>query len=92
MLVKANLKALTQGECDFFNIGTGKETKTLDLYHVIYEAVREIKPGLPQAIYHLSSHAPDQETSGGVAWWSAKQRTAWGGFLKQFWARNSSDP
>ena len=56
-VVKANLKALTQGECDFFNIGTGKETKTLDLYHDIYEAVREIKPGLPQAIYHLSSHA-----------------------------------
>jgi UDP-glucose 4-epimerase len=56
-VVKANLKALTQGGGDFFNIGTGKETKTLDLYHVIYEAVREIKPGLPQALSRLSAQA-----------------------------------
>jgi nucleoside-diphosphate-sugar epimerase len=56
-VVKANLKALAQGEGDFFNIGTGKETKTLDLYKVIYEAVREIKPGLPQALSRLSTQA-----------------------------------
>ena len=56
-VVKANLKALTQGEGDFFNIGTGKETKTLDLYNVIYEAVREIKPDLPQALSRLSTQA-----------------------------------
>jgi len=49
-VVKANLKALTQGGGEFFNIGTGKETKTLDLYHVINEAVREIKPDLSQAL------------------------------------------
>jgi len=55
--VKANLKALTQGEGDFFNIGTGKETKTLDLYNVIYEAVREIKPDLPQALSRFSTQA-----------------------------------
>jgi UDP-glucose 4-epimerase len=53
-VVKANLKALTQGGGDFFNIGTGKETKTLDLYNVIYEAVREIKPDLPQSLSRLS--------------------------------------
>jgi UDP-glucose 4-epimerase len=56
-VVKANLKALTQGEGDFFNIGTGKETKTRDLYNVIYEAVREIKPDLPQALSRLSTQA-----------------------------------
>ena len=56
-VVKANLKALTQGGGDFFNIGTGKETKTLDLYNVIYEAVREIKPGLKQALSRLSAQA-----------------------------------
>lgn len=56
-VVKANLKALTQGEGDFFNIGTGKETKTLDLYDVIYEAVREIKPDLPEALSRLSTLA-----------------------------------
>jgi UDP-glucose 4-epimerase len=49
-VVKANLKALTQGEGEFFNIGTGKETKTLDLYRVINEAVREIKPDLSQTL------------------------------------------
>lgn len=56
-VVKANLKALVKGERDFFNIGTGKETKTLDLYQVIYEAVRETKPGLPQALSRLSTQA-----------------------------------
>jgi len=56
-VVKANLKALAQGESDFFNVGTGKETRTLDLYHVIYEAVKEIKPGLPQALFRLSTQA-----------------------------------
>jgi UDP-glucose 4-epimerase len=54
-VVKANLKALTQGGGDFFNIGTGKETKTLDLYNVIYEAVSEIQPGLPRALARLSA-------------------------------------
>ena len=56
-VVKANLKALTQGGGDFFNIGTGKETKTLDLYNAIYEAVREIEPGLPEALSRLSTQA-----------------------------------
>ena len=56
-VVKANLKALTQGEGDFFNIGTGKETKTQDLYSVIYDAVREIKPDLAQALSRLSTQA-----------------------------------
>jgi len=56
-VVKANLKALTQGGGDFFNIGTGKETKTLDLYNVIYEAVSEIQPGLPRSLARLSTQA-----------------------------------
>jgi UDP-glucose 4-epimerase len=54
-VVKANLKALSQGESDFFNIGTGNETKTLDLYNVIFEAVKEINPGLSQALSRLST-------------------------------------
>jgi dTDP-D-glucose 4,6-dehydratase len=48
---------LTQGQGDFFNIGTGKETKTLDLYNVIYEAVKEIKPDISQALSRLSAQA-----------------------------------
>jgi UDP-glucose 4-epimerase len=56
-VVKANLKALAQGGAGFFNIGTGKETRTQDLYNVIYEAVKEINPGLSQALSRLSTQA-----------------------------------
>lgn len=53
-VVRANLKALTQGADGFFNIGTGRETWTQDLYDAIYQAVKELKPGLPQALSRLS--------------------------------------
>jgi len=43
-VVEANLKALEKGAGDAFNIGTGRATKTLQLYQDIYEAVREIRP------------------------------------------------
>ena len=46
-VVEANLAALSQGDGDFFNIGTGKGTKTLELFRTIYQAVKEIKPDLP---------------------------------------------
>ena len=49
-IAEANLLALDKGNGDFFNIGTGIETKTLTLYRVIYEAVREIRPGLPEEL------------------------------------------
>lgn len=55
-VVKANIKALTAGENDFFNIGTGKETKTQELYNIIYEAVREIRPGTPAELSRLSKY------------------------------------
>jgi UDP-glucose 4-epimerase len=54
-VVKANLNTLGRGEGDFFNIGTGKGTKTQDLYTVIYEAVKEVMPGLQQALSRLST-------------------------------------
>jgi len=47
-VVKANLLALERGSADFFNIGTGKSTKTLELYKTIYNAVQQIKPDLPE--------------------------------------------
>jgi len=43
-VVTANIKALPRGAGDFFNIGTGRGTKTLELYGIIYEAFREIQP------------------------------------------------
>jgi len=49
-LVRANLDALTKGDGDFFNIGTGRGTKTLELYQIIYEAVKEIRPEIPEEL------------------------------------------
>jgi UDP-glucose 4-epimerase len=42
-VVKANLAALTKGIGDFFNIGTGRETKTLELYNVIFKAFKHFR-------------------------------------------------
>ncbi len=41
-VVKANIKALTSGSCDFFNIGTGVGTKTLELYRMILGIYKEM--------------------------------------------------
>jgi len=41
-VVKANIKALTEGSCDFFNIGTGVGTKTLELYRMILSIYKEM--------------------------------------------------
>ena len=45
-VVKANLLALDQGQNDTFNIGTGKETNTLDLFRIIFEEVKKVKTDL----------------------------------------------
>ena len=49
-VVTANLRALTKGSGDFFNIGTGQETKTSDLYDLIFEAYKEVRPEVPEAL------------------------------------------
>jgi UDP-glucose 4-epimerase len=49
-VVRANLDALAVGEGDFFNIGTGKGTKTLELYQVIYQAIREMEPNISEEL------------------------------------------
>ncbi len=46
-VVKANLAALTKGIGDFFNIGTGRETKTLELYNTIFRAFKRLKNDVP---------------------------------------------
>ena len=53
-VVQANLKALTHGLGDFFNIGTGKETKTQQLYEAIFNAVKAIRPDLPDELKTIS--------------------------------------
>ncbi len=40
-VVKANIKALKQGNGEIFNIGTGIGTKTSELYHTVYEVFKE---------------------------------------------------
>lgn len=49
-VVEANILALGRGANNFFNIGTGKGTKTGELFRAIYEAVREIKPDIAEAL------------------------------------------
>jgi UDP-glucose 4-epimerase len=45
-VVKANLLSLEQGENDTFNIGTGKETTTLELFQHIFQEVKKAKKDL----------------------------------------------
>jgi len=56
-IVKANIRALTTGENDFFNIGTGIETRTQELYDVIFKAVKEKRPELPDELSKLTKFA-----------------------------------
>jgi len=55
-IVKANIQALTTGDNDFINIGTGRETKTEELYNIIFEAIKEIQPGIPDDLSKLSKY------------------------------------
>jgi len=50
-VVEANAMALSKGNGEFFNVGTGKGTKTLQLYRIIYEAVRELRPDISEALF-----------------------------------------
>jgi len=49
-VVKANLLALDQGQNDTFNIGTGKETNTLDLFRTIFDEVKKVKTDLDEKL------------------------------------------
>jgi UDP-glucose 4-epimerase len=49
-VVEANLKALSMGNGECINIGTGRGTRTLDLYTTIYEEVRKLRPDLSTAL------------------------------------------
>jgi len=45
-IVQANLAALTKGSGGAFNIGTGRGTKTLDLFETIFDIMKEVRPEL----------------------------------------------
>jgi UDP-glucose 4-epimerase len=55
-VVDANFKALSHGNGEYYNIGTGKETKTQQLYKEIFDAVKEIRPGLSEELLTLSRY------------------------------------
>ena len=61
--VRANLRALTGGSRDFFNIGTGQGTKTLELYQLIYDVFREFRP---QTDDNLSETVPRKARPGDI--------------------------
>ena len=52
-VVKANTKALVDGNGEIFNIGTGRGTKTSELYQTVYEAVKEFVKELPEGLSTL---------------------------------------
>lgn len=49
-IVRANIEALTKGDGDKFNIGTGRETKTLELYKIIYNSVKKTRPNISERL------------------------------------------
>ena len=52
-VVSANLAALNLGSGDFFNIGTGKETRTGDLYETILDAVKVAGVPVSKEMSHM---------------------------------------
>lgn len=49
-VVKANLSVLERGGGDFFNIGTGRGTKTLALYEMIFQSFKAVDPGVSEEL------------------------------------------
>jgi UDP-glucose 4-epimerase len=49
-VVRANLRALSRGDGECINIGSGRATRTAELYAIIYEEVRKIRPDLSSAL------------------------------------------
>lgn len=54
---RANLIALSKGSGEAFNIGTGVETHTEELFNVIYRSLREKMPEIPDELGRLNRAA-----------------------------------
>ena len=52
-VVRANLAALHKGSGDFFNIGTGKETRTLDLFNEIVHVFDRLGVPVPEHLRQM---------------------------------------
>lgn len=53
-VAKANLLALGAGNGECFNIGTGRQTRTLELYESVLEEAKRIRPELPESLRNLN--------------------------------------
>ena len=56
-VVEANLAALEHGAGEVINIGTGTGTKTRELYRAIFEALKRVRPDLPDNLATLKPGA-----------------------------------
>lgn len=56
-VVQANLLALEKGSCDAFNIGTGKETHTADLFAEVFRAMKKVEPSIKDDLMHYQTAA-----------------------------------
>jgi len=49
-IVRANLLVLDEGGSEAFNIGSGRETHTADLFQEVFRTVKTLKPGIPDGL------------------------------------------
>lgn len=56
-IVRANLLALDRGSVEVFNIGTGRETNTADLFLEVFQAMKALKPDLPDSLQNYETGA-----------------------------------
>ena len=64
-VVKVNIIALSKNIEGVFNIGTGIPTKTLELYRIIYDAIKAVKKDLPS---HLKEPERGPARPGDLKW------------------------
>ncbi|MFP3982635.1 MAG: NAD-dependent epimerase/dehydratase family protein [Desulfurivibrionaceae bacterium] len=56
-IVQANLLVLDRGSAEVFNIGTGRETNTADLFLKVFQAMKALKPDIPDSLQHYETGA-----------------------------------
>jgi len=54
-IVQANLLAIEKGSGQAFNIGTGKDTHTADLFNVVFDSMKAVKPDIPDELKNYNT-------------------------------------
>jgi len=75
----ANFRALTKGSGDYFNIGTGVETKTRGLYNFIFKAFKKAVPEVKEDLNILTKQVarPGDLTKSCLVADKARQHLGW---------------